>query len=132
LSFSNVLQGISIQCFPNSSELAVAPDIYSSAMISVIKTTFDIILIQSSSFWWSSELLMTLASGEQLLMRVLQNLFSSDASSFLFVYSNALIRSSEPMLKLKTLNFCLWSCTLEQILAYPIDTFNTLLSSKLV
>jgi len=29
------------------------------------------------------------------------------------------------------LNYCLWSCTLEQILAYPIEILNTLLSSKL-
>jgi len=29
----------------------------------------------------------------------------------------------EPMLEKETLNFCLWSCTLEQILAYPIDNF---------
>ena len=44
LSFSNVLQRISIQCLPNSSELAIALGFYSSAMIGVIKTTFDTIL----------------------------------------------------------------------------------------
>jgi len=77
---------------------------------------------------------MTSASDE------LQNLLSSEPIFFkcflatqasLFVDSIALICSLVPML-LKTLNFCLWSCTLEQILAYLIDNFcNTLLSSKL-
>ena len=43
-------------------------------------------------------------------------------TSFHFVDAIALFCSSEPMY-FKTLNFCLWSCTLEQILAYPIDTF---------
>jgi len=56
---------------------------------------------------------MMLASSEPL----------SCSTSFLFVVSIALICSLEPMLELKTLNFCLWSCTLEQILAYPIDQF---------
>jgi len=36
--FPNVLQRISIQCFPNSFELAVASAFYTSAMIGVIKT----------------------------------------------------------------------------------------------
>jgi len=53
----------------------------------------------------------------------LQNLFSSDASSFLLVDSIALICSSRTYALKETLNFCLWSCTLEQILAYPIDNF---------
>jgi len=44
LSFSNVLQRISIQCLPNSFELAVSPGFYSSAMIGVIKTSFNIIM----------------------------------------------------------------------------------------
>jgi len=37
----------------------------------------------------------------------------------------------EPMLEKETLNFCLWSSTLEQILAFQLTFFNTLLSSKL-
>jgi len=54
----------------------------------------------------------------------LQNLFSSDASSFLLVDSIALICSSRTYaLKRDTKSFCLWSCTLEQKLAYPIDNF---------
>jgi len=62
------------------------------------------------------QLLMTSAS-EPLLIRML-----SCNTSFHFVDSIVLICSLEPM-HLKTLNFCLWSCTLEQILTYPIDNF---------
>jgi len=51
-------------------------------------------------------------------------------SSFHFVDSLALICSSEPMLYLTTLKICLWSCTLEQILAYPIDIFQYLVIIK--
>ena len=65
-------------------------------MLGIAITTFNKLWnFQSSSFWWSSEPLMTLASGD------LQNLFSSEASlqhKLLFVDSIALICSSEPML----------------------------------
>jgi len=53
----------------------------------------------------------------------LQNLFSSDASSFLLVDSIALSCSSRTLCFKETLNFCIWSCILVQILAYPIDNF---------
>ena len=141
LSFSNVLQRISIKCFPNSSKLAVASASYSSAMIGVIKTTFvtnltlpvfQLLMIFSS--WWSSEPLMTSTSGEQLMRRCfwwrqLLMIFITTFlqmlpcnTSFHFVDDIALFCSSE-LMYFKTLNFCLWSCTLEQILSYPIDTF---------
>ena len=51
-------------------------------------------------FWWR---------------QLLQNLFSSDASSFLLVDSIALICSFRTLFNLDTEIFCLWSCTHEQI-----------------
>jgi len=63
-------------------------------------------------------LLMTSSLQEHF---VLQEHFSSDASSFLFV--DSLLLSSILPEPYKDIKFCLWSCTLEQILAYPIDNF---------
>jgi len=53
----------------------------------------------------------------------LQNFYSSElqaSSLFIPLFSFVL---PEPMLKQNIEFFCLWSCTLEQILAYPIDNF---------
>lgn len=84
LSFSNVLQRISIKYLQHSSELAVALGFYSSAMISLIITTFNHFWsFQSSGFWWSSEPLMMSASGRQLLMRVL--LMTSSSGPLVFI-----------------------------------------------
>ena len=106
---------------------------YPSAMIGVIKTTFvtnltlpvfQLLMIFSS--WWSSEPLMTSTSGEQLMRRCfwwrhLLMIFITTFlqmlpcnTSFHFVDDIALFCSSE-LMYFKTLNFCLWSCTLKQI-----------------
>ena len=53
-----------------------------------------------------------LTSGAALLQMLL---------SFLFDYFFALFCSSRTYKSSQ--NFCLWSCTLEQILAYPINNF---------
>jgi len=103
---------------------------YSSAMIGLIKTTFDtnlklpvfqlLMIFRTSdnvSFWWTTS--------EKVLLMIFKTTFLQMLpcnTSFHFVDAIAVFCSSEPMY-FKTLNFCPWSCTLEQILAYPIDTF---------
>ena len=108
-----------------------------SAYIGMRITSFNKLWsFQSSSFWWSlasndlqnlwwRQLLVDSFWWEWFLWRQLLVIFITSFlqmlswnSSFHFVDSLALICSSEPMLYLRTLKICLWSCTLEQILAY--------------
>ena len=79
----------------NPFELVVASFFQSSAMLGVFKSFKQPLKLQFSqllmifSSWWSSDLLMKTVSGD------LQNLFSSDASSFLLVHSISFICSSK-------------------------------------
>jgi len=125
----------------NPFELVGASFFQSSAMLGVIKSFEQPLKLQFSQFlmifssWWSSDLLMKttsgdLASDEVLLMTsALQECFVF-RTSFLQMFQASYLLISllsfvlpEPMLEKETLNFCLWSCTLEQILSYPIDKF---------
>jgi len=69
-------------------------------------------------FWWHHHFRSAMSSGALLTSGavLLQTLLS-----FLFVQFSALFCSSR--IYKWTQNFCLWSCTLEQILAYPINNF---------
>ena len=122
MSFFNALQRISIQ-----SVQIVLKNIWKASvfqLLMIFRTSDDV------RFWWTASeevLLMTSASLELLVFRTsfLQHKLPSCwfHCYHLFLQNLYLIQSIE--------KFCLWSCTLEQILEYPIDTFNTLLSSKL-
>jgi len=82
-------------------------------MIGVIKSSFEqhlkflILSAFGDQLLMMRVLLMTSASSGPLVFRTsfLQNLFSSDASSFLFVDSIALICSSKPILEFKDTKF---------------------------
>jgi len=133
LSFVNAFDRTSIQCFQISSQGSL---IHSFNLFARLKQDQNIFpALESLRFfisWWTSAS-GDLASDEALLMNlllmtsslqehfVLQEHFSSDASSFLFV--DSLLLSSILPEPYKDIKFCLWSCTLEQILAYPIDNF---------
>ena len=128
----------------NPFELVVVLFFHSSAMLDEIKSfeqPFETLILSTSDdlqfmtknyFWWScfwwgiSDDVIT--SGAL----VFRTSFLHMLQTFFLMISLHSFVLSNPMLKKWTLHFCLWSCTLEQILAYPIDNFfNTLLSSKL-
>jgi len=69
-------------------------------------------------FWWRHHFRSAMSSGALLTSGavLLQMLLS-----FLFVKFFALFCSSRPYKWSQ--KFCLWSCTIEQILAYPINNF---------
>jgi len=118
----------------NAFELAVVLLFHSFAILRrhwIYWTTFESLglhLLMSFIFWWfpaSDELASddVITSGALCLQEHFD--FRSNSLhmllSFLFVYLFALFCSSRTYKWSQ--KFCLWSCTLEQILAYPIDNF---------
>ena len=145
LYFVNALQKNKHPMLLNPFELAVALLFHSFAMLRrhwIHWTTFKALslhLLMSCNFWWSSTS-DELASDElQLLMNLLlmtrhhfksalssralwfQEQFSSDAFKLPFCWLLCSLLFFQNLLMI--LKFCLWSCTLEQILANPIDNF---------
>jgi len=134
LYFVNALQRTSIQCLQihlnylllHSSSLLQCLD-----EIKSIEQPFEALSLASSDelqllvifsfwwtcFWWRHHFMSTLSSRALWL----QEQFSLDALSFLFCWFICSLLFFQNLMMIS--NFCLWSCTLEQILSYPIDNF---------
>ena len=129
----------------NPFELVVALLFQSSAMIDVIQSSFEqhFEVLQSFSSWWSSDASDDVSfwwpaseesASDDVSFRTtcLQNLFSSDVSSFLLVDSIALICSFRTYVLIKTLKILSMVLhTWTNISISNWQSFNTLLSSKL-
>ena len=75
------------------------------------------------NLWWRQLLVNCFWRGASDDVRLSSELFLVAEASFLLI-PLLLFVLQNLYLKLKTLNFLSMSCTLEQILAYPIDTFD--------
>ena len=141
ISFPKTTAVVNVQC-TWCVGIVVVPTLVLSSFVDV-----DILGLSLCSFWSNVQASVVLpstlrfwllksvhtASECQLLsdFRLCLSTESEYRFSFSWIFFALYLSFQNPYVINNIHTFRLWFCTLEQILAYPIDPFNTLLSSKL-